>query len=88
MVPDRGRPDSFSRKTLGRDLCRKIGLGDQLIGSNDADRKTYIVVKNKLVVMARRLMFMVPTKFCRRCSRRFLATHQNAHGRRVVPSPT
>src|ERR1700687_913970 len=56
-------PDSFlTEKPWASDLCRRIGLEDQLIGSNDADRKTYIVVKNKLVVMPDGLMFMVPTK--------------------------
>src|ERR1700757_4603230 len=56
-------PDSFiSEKPWAADLCRKVGLGDQLIGSNDADRKTYILTKGKLVVMPDGLMFMVPTK--------------------------
>src|ERR1039458_6519398 len=60
-------PDSFlTEKPWAADLCRKIGLGDQLIGSNDADRNTYIVVhkngRDKLVVMPDGLMFMVPTK--------------------------
>ena len=60
-------PDSFiSEKPWAADLCRKLGLGDQLIGSNDADRKTYIVVRkngrDRLVVMPDGLMFMVPTK--------------------------
>jgi len=56
-------PDSFlTEKPWAADLCRKIGLGAQLIGSNDVDRKTYIVVKNKLVVLPDGLMFMVPTK--------------------------
>jgi oxygen-dependent protoporphyrinogen oxidase len=60
-------PDSFlTEKPWAADLCRKIGLGDQLIGSNDADRKTYIVVRknnrDQLVVMPDGLMFMVPTK--------------------------
>ena len=56
-------PDSFlTEKPWAADLCRKIGLGDQLIGSNDADRKTYILPKGKLVVMPDGLMFMVPTK--------------------------
>src|ERR1022692_5324188 len=56
-------PDSFlTEKPWAADLCEKIGLGDQLIGSNDAARKTYIVVKGKLVVMPDGLMFMVPTK--------------------------
>jgi oxygen-dependent protoporphyrinogen oxidase len=56
-------PDSFiSEKPWAADLCKKIGLSDQLIGSNDADRKTYILVNGKLVVMPDGLMFMVPTK--------------------------
>ncbi len=56
-------PDSFlTEKPWAADLCRKIGLGDQLIGSNDAERKTYIVAKGKLVAMPDGLMFMVPTK--------------------------
>jgi protoporphyrinogen/coproporphyrinogen III oxidase len=56
-------PDSFlTEKPWAADLCGKIGLADQLIGSNDSERKTYIVVKDKLVVMPDGLMFMVPTK--------------------------
>jgi oxygen-dependent protoporphyrinogen oxidase len=56
-------PDSFlTEKPWAADLCREIGLGDQLIGSNDSERKTYIVARGKLVVMPDGLMFMVPTK--------------------------
>ena len=56
-------PDSFlTEKPWASDLCREIGLGDQLMGSNDADRKTYILVKGRLVVIPDGLMFMVPTK--------------------------
>src|ERR1022692_3705868 len=56
-------PDSFlTEKPWAADLCRKIGLGDQLIGSNDADRKTYILVKGRLVAIHDGLMFMGPTK--------------------------
>jgi oxygen-dependent protoporphyrinogen oxidase len=56
-------PDSFlTEKPWASDLCREVSLGDQLIGSNDADRKTYILVKGKLVVIPDGLMFMVPTK--------------------------
>jgi oxygen-dependent protoporphyrinogen oxidase len=47
---------------VSTDLCRALGLGDQLIGSNDADRKTYILAKGRLVEMPDGLMFMVPTK--------------------------
>jgi protoporphyrinogen/coproporphyrinogen III oxidase len=56
-------PDSFlTEKPWASELCREVNLGDQLIGSNDADRKTYILVKGKLVVIPDGLMFMVPTK--------------------------
>jgi oxygen-dependent protoporphyrinogen oxidase len=56
-------PDSFiTEKPWATDLCRALGLSDQLIGSNDADRKTYILTNGRLVVMPDGLMFMVPTK--------------------------
>ena len=55
--------DSFlTEKPWAIDLCKKLGIGDQLIGSNDADRKTYILVHGKLIEMPDGLMFMVPTK--------------------------
>jgi oxygen-dependent protoporphyrinogen oxidase len=56
-------PDSFlTEKPWAADLCRQLGLGDQIIGSNDADRKTYILTRGRLVEMPDGLMFMVPTK--------------------------
>jgi oxygen-dependent protoporphyrinogen oxidase len=56
-------PDSFvTEKPWAADLCRSLGLGDQLIGSNDADRKTYILSRGRLVEMPDGLMFLVPTK--------------------------
>src|SRR5437763_12584417 len=56
-------PDSFiTEKPWAADLCRSLGIGDQLIGSNDSDRKTYILTKGRLVEMPDGLMFMVPTK--------------------------
>jgi oxygen-dependent protoporphyrinogen oxidase len=56
-------PDSFiTEKPWAADLCRAVGLGDQLIGSNDAERKTYILVRGRLVVIPDGLMFMIPTK--------------------------
>jgi oxygen-dependent protoporphyrinogen oxidase len=56
-------PDSFlTEKPWAADLCRTLGLGDQLIGSNDADRKTYILVHGQLIPMPDGLMFLVPTK--------------------------
>ncbi len=61
-VLERG-PDSFlTEKPAARELCRELGLGDQLVPSNDAARKTYIVVRNRLVALPDGLMFLVPTK--------------------------
>jgi protoporphyrinogen/coproporphyrinogen III oxidase len=61
-VLERG-PDSFiSEKPAAAELCRELGLGDQLTPSNDADRKTWIVVRNRLVPLPDGLMFLVPTK--------------------------
>jgi len=56
-------PDSFlTEKPQAADLARQVGLGDQLVGSNDPDRKTYILVRNRLIVIPDGLMFMVPTR--------------------------
>ena len=56
-------PDSFlTEKPWAADLCRELGMGDQLIGSNDAERKTYILVKGRLVPLPDGLQFMVPTR--------------------------
>src|SRR5580692_6254505 len=56
-------PDSFlTEKTAAAELCRELGLGQDLLPSNDAARKTYIVVKNRLVALPDGLMFLVPTK--------------------------
>jgi oxygen-dependent protoporphyrinogen oxidase len=56
-------PDSFlSEKQSAAELCRDLGIADQLVGSNDAHRRTYILVKGRLVEMPDGLQFMVPTK--------------------------
>lgn len=61
-VLERG-PDSFlSEKPAAAELCRELGLGADLIPSNDAARKTFIVVKNRLVALPDGLMFLIPTK--------------------------
>jgi protoporphyrinogen/coproporphyrinogen III oxidase len=56
-------PDSFlTMKPDGAQLCRDLGIEDQLIRSNDAERKTYILVKGRLVPIPEGLEFMVPTR--------------------------
>jgi oxygen-dependent protoporphyrinogen oxidase len=61
-VLERG-PDSFiTEKPAAAALCRELGLGAELTPSNDEARKTYIVVKNRLVPLPDGLMFLIPTK--------------------------
>ena len=56
-------PDSFlSEKPAATELCRELGLGADLIPSNDEARKTFILVKNRMVPLPDGLMFLVPTK--------------------------
>jgi oxygen-dependent protoporphyrinogen oxidase len=61
-VLERG-PDSFlTEKPAAAELCRELGLGADLVPSNDAARRTYILVKNRLIALPDGLMFLVPTK--------------------------
>ncbi len=56
-------PDSFlTEKPAASALCSDLGIADQLIGSNDERRKTFIVLSRRLVPIPDGLMFMVPTK--------------------------
>ena len=48
-------PDSFlTEKPWAADLCRQLGLADQLIGSNDGERRTYIADQGPSGAHARR----------------------------------
>src|SRR5947207_3060853 len=56
-------PDSFlTEKPDASRLCHDLGLGDELIPSNDFQRKTYILVRDRLVLIPDGLQFMVPTR--------------------------
>jgi oxygen-dependent protoporphyrinogen oxidase len=56
-------PDSFlTEKPWAAALCRELGLADQLIGSNDATRQTFILVRNKLRPLPDGLHFFVPAR--------------------------
>ncbi len=58
-----GGPDSFlTEKPWANQLCAELGIAGDLIGSNDSQRITYILVKGRLIPMPDWLMFMVPTK--------------------------
>ena len=56
-------PDGFmAAKPWAMNLIGELGLADQVIGSNDHPRITYIVRRGKLIPMPEGLMMMVPTK--------------------------
>jgi protoporphyrinogen/coproporphyrinogen III oxidase len=56
-------PDSFlSAKPAALELIRELGLADQVIGSNDHLRVTYVRKGGRLVPLPDGLMMMVPTK--------------------------
>jgi protoporphyrinogen/coproporphyrinogen III oxidase len=58
-----GGPDSFiTEKPEAEALCRALGLGDSLLGSNDAGRRTYILHRGRLVPLPDGLMLLVPTR--------------------------
>lgn len=57
-----GGPDGWvSEKPWARELAVELGLEDQLISSNDADRVTYILRGGSLIAMPDGMRMMVPT---------------------------
>ncbi len=55
-------PDGWvTEKPWARELAEELGLGDQVISSNDATRKTYLLVEGNLVAMPDGMRMMVPT---------------------------
>jgi oxygen-dependent protoporphyrinogen oxidase len=58
-----GGPDSFvTEKPEAAALCRELGLGDSLLGSNDVLRRTFILHQGRLVPLPDGLMLLVPTR--------------------------
>ncbi|MFT5498070.1 MAG: oxygen-dependent protoporphyrinogen oxidase [Kiritimatiellia bacterium] len=56
-----GGPDSFlTEKQSGLELCRALGLGDQLLPSNDANRSFSIVHEGRLVPFPKNCRLFIP----------------------------
>src|SRR5215467_5951086 len=56
-------PDSFlSAKPAALELIRELGISDEVIGSNDHLRVTFVKKNGRLVPLPDGLMMMVPTK--------------------------
>ena len=51
----------MSEKPWARELAEELGLGGEVIGSNDTGRVTYIVQQGRLVAMPDGMRMMVPT---------------------------
>ena len=55
-------PDAWvTEKPWARELAEELGLGDQVIPSNDATRKTYVLVDGQLKAMPDGMRMMVPS---------------------------
>lgn len=58
-----GGPDSFlAAKPWAMDLIRELGLANEVVGSNDHLRKTFIRKRGRLVPMPDGVQFLVPTR--------------------------
>src|SRR5579862_6696236 len=69
-----GGPDSFlSMKPAAMDLIRELGMADEVIGSNDHLRVTYVRKKGRLVPLPDGLQLMVPTKLAPLLTTRLLS---------------
>jgi len=67
-------PDSFlAAKPWALELIRDLGLGAEVISSNDHLRKSYILRRGRLVALPDGLMMVVPTKVLRCWPARCLA---------------
>ncbi len=56
-------PDSYlAQKPWALHLIRELGLGDDVIGSNDHLRVTYVLKRGRLVPLPDGLMLMIPTR--------------------------
>jgi oxygen-dependent protoporphyrinogen oxidase len=68
-------PDSFlTEKAWATELCRELGLEDQLITSRDAQRTTFIVVGGRLLPIPEGLVFIVPSRLAPTLSSRLFSS--------------
>lgn len=58
-------PDSFltTQKPWAVDLALELGLGKHLLGTNDAARRVYVLLKGRPVLMPEGVFLLVPTRF-------------------------
>jgi oxygen-dependent protoporphyrinogen oxidase len=55
-------PDAWvTEKPWARELAEELGLGDEVMASNDATRKTYVLIDHRLQAMPDGMRMMVPS---------------------------
>ncbi|MEE9542235.1 MAG: protoporphyrinogen oxidase, partial [Thermodesulfobacteriota bacterium] len=58
-----GGPDCFlTEKPWTMELCKKLGLGDKLLPTNDKNKKTYVLSGGNLHELPEGVILMVPTR--------------------------
>lgn len=58
-----GGPDCFiSEKPWAMELCRRIGLEERFLTTNEKFRKTYVIFRKKLHELPEGVILMIPTK--------------------------
>src|SRR3954453_17278658 len=56
-------PESWlAAKPWAEELIRELGLGDEIVGSNDAQRRTFVLRNGEFLTMPEGLQMVVPTK--------------------------
>lgn len=56
-------PDSLlTQKPWGVELCQELGIADRLIGTNDRQRRVYVLWKGRLQPLPEGLMLIAPTR--------------------------
>ncbi len=56
-------PESWlAAKPWAEQLIRELGMGDEIVGSNDAQRRTYVLRHGRFEVLPEGLQLVVPTK--------------------------
>ena len=57
-------PDSYlTQKPWAAELARELGIGDRIIGTNDASRKVYVVNRGRPTPLPDGVLLIVPTRF-------------------------
>ena len=58
-----GGPDCFIRqKPWASDLAKELGLSDEMIGTNDASRKVFVLNRGRLTSLPDGVMLIIPTR--------------------------